>query len=488
MPLLWKKGRISQMLADLQSPKRRGGSMVVQTGFPTSLIDLIVKNRDRLRRQSKKNKKMQNSEKSTDFDPVDQVSDQIVSSFEKGVDDLSIMVEPSSGEIDMADREDHGVSEDNDSRSSVETDADSSEVVARESPRGSSGDSASVFVAVAVLALCTTKFAVGFTLSAFLLMFLELVGKHFLCLVKPCSYAKSGLGYMARRIGYAMTVLRSDVVVKERNEGVVFELVEPGVESDSSIEEIEVMSSGSVRIDEGGSEKSLIECLSMEKKVEVGDHTEGSSGSVCKESKSKGRKKLLPKMGAKSIKKFVSKKLRVNNKKHQSETEPEPKPKPKPSTEGFSAEVEESEGISPVSVNSESKCEKQEADGMVNSMMVGKKGTESKGNFGHLILFLIALAGLVGGRLIALLLTITWCFTLKVIRSWSGSGDMPVPMKSLLTCLSIKVARPDKAWLQTWCCALVSSVSCPVLCIGSSRTTMPALKKSLTLNDNPALH
>lgn len=432
------------MVADLQSPKRRGGSMVVQTGFPTSLIDLFVKNRDRLRKQSKKNQSRKNSQKSSDFDPVDRVSDQIA---EKGSDDLSILAVPSSGEIEnlIAGKDDHAVSEDTDSRVS---DAESSGIVAEESPRGSSGDLSSVFVAAAkvfavvVLALCTTKFAVGITLSAFLLLFLECVGKRLSCLGKPWSNAKSGLQCVARRMGYALLVLRSDVNVKEKSEGVVFELVEPGVESDSSMEEIEVMSCGTVCIDEGVM-MGLNEYLSMDgekgKKVEVGDHTDDLSDSVCE--KNKGRKKFVPKMGANFIKKLVSKKLRKNSMKHQSGTEPEPEPKASTEVcveglvehedrrEGFSAEEEESENGSPLSVNSENKCEKQEADGIVTSLIVEKKGAECKGNFGYLILFLIALAGLVGGRVLALMLTITWCFMLKLIRYWSGSGNMPVPMK-----------------------------------------------------------
>ncbi|XP_062012551.1 uncharacterized protein LOC133729100 [Rosa rugosa] len=457
MPLPWKKtrvGRISQMVADLQSPKK-GGSLVVQTGFPASLIDLFVKNRDRLRKQSKNNNKKKNSEKRSDFDSVDRVSDPIVSCSEKGSGDLSILAVPSSGEIEnfTAGEDDHGVSEDTGSRISGETDAGSSGIVVAESGRGSCGDFTSVFVAVAkvfavvVLALCTTKFAVGITLSAFLLLFLECVGKHFSCLAKPGSNAKSALQYMAKRIGYAVLVLRSDVIVKEKSDGVVFEFVEPGVESDSSIEEIEVVelkSSGSVRIDEGIGQKSLIEYLTMDgeksEKIETGDHTDDVSVSVCKKSKSKGRKRCVSNMGAKLIKRFVPKKLR---KKNHSGAEPEPKPSSESCVdmveeglveqegqrEGFSAEEEESENSSMVSVNSVNKCEKQEADGIVTSLIVGKKGTESKGNFGYLILFLIALAGLVGGRVLALMLIITWCFMLKVIRSWSRSGDMPLPLK-----------------------------------------------------------
>ncbi|CAO2833575.1 unnamed protein product [Amaranthus hypochondriacus] len=61
MPSFWKKqkkgNRISRFVADLQTPSKHGGSLVVETGFPTSLIDLFHKNRDKLKKpKSKKSK------------------------------------------------------------------------------------------------------------------------------------------------------------------------------------------------------------------------------------------------------------------------------------------------------------------------------------------------------------------------------------------------------------------------------------------------
>ncbi|KAI5385739.1 hypothetical protein KIW84_072369, partial [Lathyrus oleraceus] len=50
---------------------------------------------------------------------------------------------------------------------------------------------------------------------------------------------------------------------------------------------------------------------------------------------------------------------------------------------------------------------------MVNSE--AKKRTERIGNSGYLVLFVIALVGLVVGRLPALVLTMTWCFVLKIV-------------------------------------------------------------------------
>ncbi|KAG6473137.1 hypothetical protein ZIOFF_067044 [Zingiber officinale] len=61
-PNLWKRFRaggsgseVSRLLAGLRPPEQRG-SLVVQTGFPTSLADLVVKNRGRLKKPSRRKK------------------------------------------------------------------------------------------------------------------------------------------------------------------------------------------------------------------------------------------------------------------------------------------------------------------------------------------------------------------------------------------------------------------------------------------------
>jgi len=54
---MWKKqkgNKISRLVSDLQTTPKRGGSLVVETGFPTSIADLFVKNHDKLRKSSKK--------------------------------------------------------------------------------------------------------------------------------------------------------------------------------------------------------------------------------------------------------------------------------------------------------------------------------------------------------------------------------------------------------------------------------------------------
>ncbi|XP_018434331.1 uncharacterized protein LOC108806659 [Raphanus sativus] len=62
MSRLWKKpksGRLSRLMSEFQQSPKRGGSLVVETGFPASLLDLFFKNRDRLKKSSSKTKRIQ---------------------------------------------------------------------------------------------------------------------------------------------------------------------------------------------------------------------------------------------------------------------------------------------------------------------------------------------------------------------------------------------------------------------------------------------
>ncbi|KAG9439539.1 hypothetical protein H6P81_019704 [Aristolochia fimbriata] len=71
MPFPWKKakrlGQIPQLISDLKT-KRNRSSLNLQTGFPTSLADFVVKNRDRLKKSRKQteNKSDKSSDKSSD--------------------------------------------------------------------------------------------------------------------------------------------------------------------------------------------------------------------------------------------------------------------------------------------------------------------------------------------------------------------------------------------------------------------------------------
>ncbi|XP_056863999.1 uncharacterized protein LOC130511151 [Raphanus sativus] len=62
MSLLWKKpksGRLSRFMSEFHKSPKLGRIMVVETGFPTSLIDLFFKNRDRPKKYATKTKRIQ---------------------------------------------------------------------------------------------------------------------------------------------------------------------------------------------------------------------------------------------------------------------------------------------------------------------------------------------------------------------------------------------------------------------------------------------
>lgn len=492
--------RISQFVADLQSPKR-GRSLVVQTGFPTSLVDLFVKNRDHLKKPSKKNKNRKKNNRS-----ADQVNDRITANCELGSGNFGILWQPSSPKVKNLSREegDRGV-EAGEFRVLGETQVESRIVVDDEQCVGGNWRAVLLAVlkmfAVVVLALSTKKLAVGVTLSAFLLLFLEYVGKHLASFFKPCSKAKSVLQNMAQRASSFLLFLNGfhesedlkGVIVCENTGDVVFELVDATSDSDSAIGEIQIVESnkkGSVCVDETGGDRPLIALLGADyekervvDKRDVGDKTlvellgmdyekrtvvdkrrvgaekavgertlvellgkdykkikvvEGGEdgGEFIADKKSKGGKNSNIK--SKLIKKFVPKKLRRKGKQNEPELEPLLSSEVSchmgdDNVEGceehedhkdVKQEEQESENMSVFSA--EEKSEIQGFDGVSDlgegslaggetPLIVERKGRE--GNLGYLVLFLIVLAGLFGGRIVALMLTITSCFMPKLAGS-----------------------------------------------------------------------
>lgn len=197
MPLPWKKKsrttRISRLVADLQSPAKHGGSLVVETGFPTSLIDLFVKNRDRLRKSSKKSKQNQrlqhpdgdgNSRAASDLTTDDP---RVAAAAEDHADPPASAASRDHAPgppVDAA----AGIAEPpNDRARGEELQAEGAHAVSvtTEIPNGKCLDGRranwvtlavlSVFL-VAVLALCTKRLVTGITISALALLLLENMG------------------------------------------------------------------------------------------------------------------------------------------------------------------------------------------------------------------------------------------------------------------------------------------------------------------------
>ncbi|XP_042515673.1 uncharacterized protein LOC122089955 [Macadamia integrifolia] len=236
MPLPWKKshsGRVSRLVADLRSSRKHGGSsLVVETGFPTSLIDLIVKNRDRLKKKKKNKNGVAASEEwepiafpsspicsSVSSSPSSSPSTGLVasapigkeilplppisSSLTASSDSSSDLVSwsPSTGpvvsasQIDNSNRPPFGV-EIPPLVANLATD-----VASRGTVRCVGAFTLIVMgLFMVILGFATEKLAVGITISTFLLLFLELVAVRAFYFHKPCPDLQKSFNNFAERV------------------------------------------------------------------------------------------------------------------------------------------------------------------------------------------------------------------------------------------------------------------------------------------------
>ncbi|XP_022146503.1 uncharacterized protein LOC111015704 [Momordica charantia] len=170
MPLPWKKtktNRISRIVADLQPPSR-GASLVVETGFPTSVIDLFVKNRDRIKRQSAKR-----SKKTKHFPPPD-LSDSLAPPPSPDYD--SRPLPNSSAGPSQFDHHHHPAPELELPTANADAKLESTGTLLVLAVK--------MFLAV-IPVLSTRKLAIGITLSAFLLFLLQILSKFAVGFANP---------------------------------------------------------------------------------------------------------------------------------------------------------------------------------------------------------------------------------------------------------------------------------------------------------------
>lgn len=213
MPLPWKKvksARISQLVNDhlhISQKRRDGSSLVVETGFPTSLIDLFFKNREKLKKPSKKKRRNRPIPPSDDVgspiscpspppppppppsavgSPLPQRHSSILPPPPSCVDDICVAAGSSGGDGGGA---------------VVEERSGGEESGGRDDANGVLIGVLKVFVVV-VLALSTKRLTVGITISAVLLLFLEYVGKHCRLLSTPCAAALSMVRSCGRLLSY----------------------------------------------------------------------------------------------------------------------------------------------------------------------------------------------------------------------------------------------------------------------------------------------
>ncbi|CAA7054583.1 unnamed protein product [Microthlaspi erraticum] len=438
MPLPWKKpksGRISRFVSDLQQSPKHGGSLVVETGFPTSLIDLFVKNRDRLKKNSSKRSNSKSQAQTPDHShshsnrPRRRVSSPPPPLPLQRRSSLPAKLDPASVTEDLPTRKIEesfvgGLASEN------RHDGDDAD--------GGNGDNSGgggcvlmvvvfkVFV-VAVLALSTKKLAVGITLSAFALIFLEFAVARVFTLLNLCPGAHVRLHSL---IGKLLGKRRRQEKLEEssssstndgRRNNVSFEITETFEESRDCSEEKKSNTEESLTSDRMNKANPVAE----EKEEELLTIRDV----VFKKEKSKSAK-----LKSKIVKKIVPKKLRSYKKKRKMMK----MMKKEEGGEEVEVEIVEEEGeeesVTEVSsLFSEDRVESEisEREEISSSPPLLESCEEivegededdgsSKGDLMKaIVLIVIALAGLLSGKVVAIGLTLSSCLILRVVCSKS---------------------------------------------------------------------
>ncbi|XP_004486479.1 uncharacterized protein [Cicer arietinum] len=399
MPFPWKKKnrvtRISQIVADLQSPKR-GGSLVVETGFPTSLIDLFVKNRSRFNKSRfKKPVRSEILDPSppppppppspvTSSPPIHDVSVSAATAtvsdhLSTTAADTSITASSTSPPIHDVSTADipgpnHPIGE--------ITDGVVNHVPVNEFSSALNSKLITVkMLTVIILAASVKELTVAMTVSAFALLFLENALKRVVSILKPCSNVSVAMKSMFQKVLFqknpkevceTVTVLDREVQISSLNLNCCMN------------DEIEV----------------------VETKSELGICCELNDSLVSECKIKRSRSGRFRSIMVKKLKKFRSSKKEKKEKIENTNKEDE---------------VELSSDVS--SVVGE---DKEEIKNEVDCGITCSQESVVVGNSGYIILVIIVLIGLIVGRLPALILTIGWCFLVKMVRGvWrSKNGSL----------------------------------------------------------------
>lgn len=462
MPTLpWKKKhkgtRISRIVADLQSPPKRGGSLVVETGFPTSLIDLFVKNRDRLKKKNSKiNKSAKNGNQIRPASPPSPLLPVPESSVGSGSpvfdgDDSPIPASEIKEEV-MPEIVEVVPERDEVTESLCEDLGDHGRAVYRVLLKG--------FVVVAVvLAMSTKGLALAITISAFVLILADSLCKRFVRFLKPCGTAKVSLESLIQRVLQVSWIRKGLLLFKNMapcKQGVVAEeeatVDQLIAESEIQIAEPLFVTNEDQYVGEIVSIGPQLELLSRDRRwgflykhKEVKELKEDmDEGQVLAAGNLRSRS---AKVKAKIIKKLLPKKLR-NSKKDKKKREMKDRESSSEVSSGLGDDVfdiieeqyepengkeqerESNHSSSMLSLLPEEQCQEQVLDKespVLNELSPTKMGgKEKEWNWGYLSLLVIVLAGLAGGRVVALAVTVSWCFTLKLIGTWRRSVNQPV--------------------------------------------------------------
>ena len=268
-----------------------------------------------------------------------------------------------------------------------------------------------VFV-VAVLALSTKKLAVGITISAFALLFLELAVPRVLTLLNLCPNAQVRLDslirkHIGRNLESSSPPPPSSSSERTRN-NVSFEIIETFQEPRDCIEE---------ETPEPPEKQQPVEAEEEREVLTIRDVVFAKEKSKSAKLKSKIVKKIVPKKLRSYKKKKKLKKMREKEESEGVEIEIFEEGEESSTTEAsslYSEDVTESEiseryenGSNPPLLES---CEEEEEEEEERA-----KGDLTKA----MVMMVIALAGLLGGKVLAIVLTVSSCLFLRLVCSKS---------------------------------------------------------------------
>ncbi|XP_061339726.1 uncharacterized protein LOC133286337 [Gastrolobium bilobum] len=443
MPFPWKKNknrvtRISQIVADFQSPKR-GGSLVVETGFPTSLIDLFVKNRSRF----KKSKSKKPVRPEIPDPPPPPPSPEITP---------TPLPEPPTPTVPRAEAP----------RLSLSIGENGEGVAGAVSGRVGeccgcgSGSNMVVGVVVkmlvvAVLVATVERLTVGITVSAFALLFLEYAGKRVVSCLGPCSNASVTVPVesLSQRVSSCVWFQKLLLQLKVKKE-CEHETTRAELSSCSlSIDEIEVVESKSeVGVSCELDSISLIGDITWGCPQLVDDDDDDSSKGkivapcLCEVSECKTKVSRSGRFKSKMVKKLVPKKFRASKKEKkekgiklreaESGSEVSSVVEEDKVQDDVGEELEENRNKSSLLLKTELECIRDD-DGVDCGITCSKVAKEEKrigsvvvGHSSYAILLVITLVGLLVGRFPALILIMIWCFLLKIVKTLWRSQNVPV--------------------------------------------------------------
>ncbi|XP_051126353.1 uncharacterized protein LOC127248166 [Andrographis paniculata] len=388
----WKKAmrstRLSRLVNDHlhNSQKRRdGSSLVVETGFPTSLVDLFIKNREKLKKPSRRKRRSILPATPLPEDPACFASPppapapspmSPLSSAGPGSPAPSLhcppVLESSSGEV-------NGIP-----------------VVC--------GDSRRDFLVVLkiILVVCfavgNKKLTAGIAVTAVLLLFLEHLGRY---ACRFCSEGVLGTGSIVERI---RMLLRFKEVKLDWN----LTDQDHSSKSESFNQEIQFVETDPFKIHL--TSRSCPEATFRRQEVESKAALIEEEGAICEVVEFKKAKSRRAKVRSK-MKKFFSEKLRRSRKVHD---------------DSQRLEEEEEEEVSVFLWEEYQESDKAEEEEEMSSGLpeyvsetvaeIQHKGEEIKGGarWKQFVLCVIVLTGLIGGRAFALLLTLSSCLLFKL--------------------------------------------------------------------------